>query len=290
MGYLSTSAEMQGWSTIDRGAISRYINGLEGDDGLPISYAANYSIEEQNRAWFLQGNFSGGRYRGNIGVRYVHSRDSTDGYSYAPGGGYRPVNFLSSYGKWLPSFNIAYDLRDDLMLRFASSKLIARSRYTNMTPYVAADDTTLTASTGNPRLSPYESTNLGASLEWYFSDSSLLSGEFFSRDISNYILTTVQDRVFSNNATGGASTYQTSVPSNAGDAKVRGVALNLQHNFGNGFGVVANDTYSDSKADGDYRAVSRVKCNTSRDLLLAQRMDGQPSRPLIVQKLREPVF
>ncbi len=149
------------------------------------------------------GNFSGGRYRGNIGVRYVHSRDSTDGYSYAPGGGYRPVNFLSSYGKWLPSFNIAYDLRDDLMLRFASSKLIARSRYTNMTPYVAADDTTLTASTGNPRLSPYESTNLGASLEWYFSDSSLLSGEFFSRDISNYILTTVQDRVFSNNATGG---------------------------------------------------------------------------------------
>ncbi|OLG95804.1 hypothetical protein DXO200_03160 [Xanthomonas oryzae pv. oryzae] len=38
------------------------------------------------------------------------------------------------------------------------------------------------------------------------------------------------------------------------------------------------------------RAVSRVKCNTSRDLLLAQLMDGQPSRPLIVQKLREPVF
>ncbi|OLH91813.1 TonB-dependent receptor, partial [Xanthomonas oryzae pv. oryzae] len=27
------------------------------------------------------------------------------------------------------------------------------------------------------------------------------------------------------------------------------------------------------------RAVSRVKCNTSRDLLLAQLMDGQPSRP-----------
>ncbi|KOR44875.1 hypothetical protein ADT25_09835 [Xanthomonas oryzae] len=155
---------MQRWSTINSGAINRYINGLEGDDGLPISYAANYSIEEQNRAWFLQGNFSGERYRGNIGVRYVHSRDSTDGYSYARGGGYTPVNFLSSYGKWLPSFNIAYDLRDDLMLRFAASKVIARPRYTNMTPYVAADDTTLTASTGNPGLSPYESTNLGASL------------------------------------------------------------------------------------------------------------------------------
>ncbi|MBV6840072.1 TonB-dependent receptor [Xanthomonas euvesicatoria] len=254
-GYLdglSTSTDMQRWSTINSGAIGRYIGGLEGNDGLPISYAGNYSIQEQNRAWFLQGNFSGERYRGNIGVRYVHSRDSTDGYSYAPGGGYTPVNFLSSYGKWLPSFNIAYDLRDDLMLRFAASKVIARPRYTNMTPYVATDDTTLTASTGNPGLSPYESTNLGASLEWYFSDSSLLSGEFFSRDISNYILTTVQDRVFFNNATGGSSTYQTSVPTNAGDATVRGVALNLQHNFGNGFGVVANYTYSDSNTDGDY--------------------------------------
>ncbi len=54
------------------------------------------------------------------------------------------------------------------------------------------------------------------------------------------------------NATGGLSTYQTSVPTNAGDAKVRGVALTLQHNFGTGFGVVANYTYSDSKTDGDY--------------------------------------
>ncbi|WP_429001737.1 hypothetical protein, partial [Xanthomonas arboricola] len=35
-------------------------------------------------------------------------------------------------------------------------------------------------------------------------------------------------------------------------ADVVGVALNLQHNFGNGFGVVANYTYSDSKTDGDY--------------------------------------
>lgn len=157
----------------------QYIGGLEGDDGLPISYAGNYSIEEQNRAWFLQANFSDERCRGNIGVRYVQTRDSTDGFSYAPDGGYTPVNFLNSYGKWLPAFNIAYDLREDLMVRFAASKVIARPRYTNMTRYVATDDATLTASTGNPSLSPYESTNRGASLEWYFSGSSVLSSEFF---------------------------------------------------------------------------------------------------------------
>ncbi|AJQ85599.1 hypothetical protein ATY43_16630 [Xanthomonas oryzae pv. oryzae] len=52
--------------------------------------------------------------------------------------------------------------------------------------------------------------------------------------------------------------------------------------------ALRSEDYAPDTADS--RAVSRVKCNTSRDLLLAQRMDGQPSRPLIVQKLREPVF
>ena len=188
-----------------------------------------------------------------MGVRYVHTRDSTNGYNYdGASGGYVPVNHLSSYGKWLPSFNFIYDLRDDLVLRVAASKVIARPRYTNMTPYVATDDTTLTGSTGNPELKPYESNNYGASLEWYFTPSSVLSAEYFHRDISNYVLTTVEDRVFYNNTLRTSSTYQTSVPTNAGNAKVQGVALNFQHVIGHGFGVVANYTYSDASTDGDY--------------------------------------
>ncbi|MEE7547392.1 TonB-dependent receptor, partial [Xanthomonas sp. Kuri4-1] len=249
---ISASSDMQHWATIDRNAIGRYIDGLDGASALPVSYSGTYDIEEQNRAWYLQGNFAGERYRGNIGVRYVHSRDSTHGYSYDANGSYSPVGNLSSYGKWLPAFNFSYDLREDLIGRVAAAKVIARPRYTNMTPYVATDDTTLTASSGNPGLQPYESTNYGASLEWYFAPGSLLSGEFFYRDISNYILTTTEERVFYNNTTGGSSTYLTSVPTNAGNAKVRGVAVNLQHSFGNGFGVVANYTYSDASTDGDY--------------------------------------
>ncbi len=255
-GYLSGIAgsdDMSHWATLDKGAISQYIDAIPDSQQLPISYAGNYSIDEQNRAWYLQGNFSGERYRGNVGVRYVHSRDSTDGYSYqAASNGYVPVNNLSSYGKWLPSFNFAYDLRDDLILRVAASKVIARPRYTNMTPYVATDDTTLTASSGNPGLKPYESNNYGASLEWYFAPSSVLSAEYFHRDISNYVLTTVEERAYYNNTTGASSTYLTSIPTNAGNAKVQGIAVNLQHNFGNGFGVVANYTYSDASTDGDY--------------------------------------
>ncbi len=254
-GYLdgiSTSQDMQHWATIDKGAIGRYAGTLDGADALDFSYSASYGIEEQIRAWYVQGNFSGDRYRGNVGVRYVHTRDSTEGYSYDADGGYTPVDYRGSYGKWLPSFNFAYDLRDDLILRLAAAKVIARPRYTNMTPYVATDNTTLTASTGNPGLKPYESNNYGASLEWYFTPSSLLSAELFYRDISNYVLTTVEERTFLNTTTGGSSTYLTSVPTNAGNARVKGVSANFQHNFGHGFGVVANYTYSEASTDGDF--------------------------------------
>src|SRR5690606_11094214 len=129
--------DMQHWATIDGGAIGRYAGTLDGADALDVSHSASYGIEEQIRAWYVQGNFSGDRYRGNVGVRYVHTRDSTEGYSYDTVGGYTPVDYRGSYGKWLPSFNFAYDLRDDLVLLLAAAKVIARPRFTNMTPYLA---------------------------------------------------------------------------------------------------------------------------------------------------------
>lgn len=249
---ISASDDMQHWATINSGAISAYSDALPGADALDFSYSGSYDIEEKNRAWYIQGNFGGDGYTGNLGARYVHTSDATSGYSYAPGGGYSPVSAQTSYGKWLPSFNLAYDLSDALIARFAAAKVIARPRYTNMTPYVATDDTTLTASSGNPNLKPYQSDNYGASLEWYFTPSSLLSAQLFYRDISDYVLTTVEDRVYYNNTTGGASTYLTSVPTNAGKAKVKGVAVAFQHDFGLGFGLVANYTYSDAQTDSDY--------------------------------------
>jgi iron complex outermembrane receptor protein len=253
MDGISSTADMQRWATINDGAISRFVDGQPGADALDMNYPGTFSIEEQIRAFYLQTNFGGERYRGNIGVRYAHTRDSTQGYTYdGASDSYTPVNLLSGYGKWLPSFNFIYDLTDDLVLRVAAAQVIARPRYSNMTPFVNTDDTTLVASTGNPGLKPYQSNNYGVSLEWYFAPSSVLSAEYFRRDISDYVLTTVQDRVFRNNTTGGSSIYQTSVPTNAGDATVQGVAVNFQHDIGMGFGVVANYTYSDANTDGQY--------------------------------------
>lgn len=249
---ISASSDMQRWSQINRSALENYVDALTGASDLDISYSGTFEIKEYNRAWYLQSDYEGERYRGNFGVRYVHTKDDTNGYSYDTLGGYSPVAYSNSYGKWLPSFNFAYDLNDDLVGRLSVAKVIARPRYGNMTPYVSTSDNTLTASTGNPALKPYASTNYDASLEWYFSPTSVLSGEVFYRDISNYILTLTEDRVFYNQTTGGSSTYSTSMPINGGNAKVKGVAVAYTTSFGHGFGLVANYTYSDSKTDQDF--------------------------------------
>lgn len=182
----------------------------------------------------------------------MHTEDETNGYNYNESGTYSAVGYTSSYHKWLPSFNFAYDLTDDLVGRVSVARVLARPRYSNMTPYVSTSDNSLTASTGNPGLKPYQSTNYDASLEWYFSPNSVLSGELFYRDISNYILTLNEDRQFYDRATGGTATYSTSVPVNGGNAKVKGVSVAYTTNFGHGFGLVANYTYTDSSTDQDF--------------------------------------
>lgn len=254
-GYLdglAPSASMRQWATIDADAMKAFIQRLPGASDLVLDQKATYGIQEQNRAAYLQGNFAGDAYRGNLGVRYYHTRDSVTGYNAAADDTFVPVDKKSSYGDWLPSFNLAYDLRDDLTLRFAAAKVMARPRYQNMTPYVALDDRTLTGSSGNTDLKPYRSTNFDASAEWYYTPDSLLSAEFFFRRISDYILSQNVDRTFYNMTENEDDIYHIQTPVNAGTAKVKGVSLTWQGNLGAGFGILANYTYSDADTDASY--------------------------------------
>ncbi|MDL5367894.1 TonB-dependent receptor [Xanthomonas sp. NCPPB 2654] len=253
-GYLdglSVSDDMRHWPRQSPGALIDYVSGLPGSDILAPSYGSTFDVVERNRAAYLQADFSGYNYRGNIGVRYVNTRDAIGGYQY-DGSAYAPVRYNKSYGEWLPSLNFAYDLSDALILRVAAAKVIARPRYADLTPYVNADDNKLTASSGNPALDPYRSTNYGASLEWYFAPNSVLAGELFYRDISNYILQTLVQRPLHNNTYDREDIYEVTLPQNSGAAKVKGVSLSYQQELGGGFGVAANYTYSKADTQGDY--------------------------------------
>ncbi len=244
---LGSTPSMANWTTISSGAITSYVNGLPGAQDLALQQNGTYSIQEHTRAAYLQANFDGDRYHGNIGVRYAYTRDSVNGYTYnGVSNSYSPLYKVSSYGNWLPSFNFSYDFTDDLIGRFAASKTIARPRYQNLTPYFATQDISLTASGGNPDLKPYKSTNFDASLEWYFNPHSLVSAELFYRNISQYILNETVIEPLYNVTLKEVDNYQVSMPINGSNAKVKGISLTYQGDIWNGFGIYANYTYSDA--------------------------------------------
>ena len=225
------------------------------------SFAANtWKIEEDTKAVYVQADFSTGRLRGNMGVRYVQTESdsaswacvATDVPPPCPANGYAPVSVKKKYNNVLPNVNLVFEAADDLLLRFSAAKVISRPNYGDMSSYLWLGDQTLTGGGGNPDLDPYESTNFDFAAEWYFAENSIVAGSVFYKDVDNYILTTTRPEVHFNQSQNRDDTYQVSRPDNAGTAKIQGVALAYQQSFAYGFGIVANYTYADGEtSSGD---------------------------------------
>src|SRR5690606_13490446 len=89
------------------------------------------SVTEDVYAAYVQGNFSGDNYRGNVGVRYV--KTETDGRAY--NGNLTDIDsFKGDYSDFLPSLNLAIDLSDELILRMSAAKVMTRAGYSQLAP------------------------------------------------------------------------------------------------------------------------------------------------------------
>lgn len=227
-----------------------------------------YGVKEKNSAAYVQANFSGDGWGGNVGLRYVHT-DSTIRYNQAlavdsgiPGavvgsafGDYLPVSTDNDYSKVLPSANFRFDLSNDLVARVAASQTLTRPDYSALAGSLSLDDLTHTGSGGNPNLKPLVSSNFDASLEWYFAPRALLAGSVFYMKLKDYIdvggTQTIQYKDQQASYTAGTdvySNYTVTVPINT-DAKVKGFELTYQQPIGEFFGVDVNYTYADGDAD-----------------------------------------
>lgn len=222
------------------------------------------TIEEDSKAAYLQADFSFGALRGNVGVRHVQTEMTSSAFACNTGqadcikgltpdqfaSAYSPIAFNNKYDNTLPNLNLVYDASDDVVLRFSAAKTMARPGYSDVSSYLWLADQTLTGGGGNPDLKPYRSTNLDFSAEWYFSPDAILAGSVFYRDVADYILQATRAETHWNLNQNREDTYQVSRPQNAGDAKIKGYSLAWQQNFGLGFGMIANYTYSDGEATG----------------------------------------
>ena len=151
--------------------------------------------------------------RGNMGLQYVYTEQSSGGYQANVGADVtlnNPATTLTvngtTYHNVLPSLNLTADLGNDNLLRFGAGIEIARPNMTDMrnsftvsaVPVTAsttvcpdpATCTVLSGSSGNPYLKPYKAKALDLSYEKYFANKEgYLSGALFYKKLDTYIVT-----------------------------------------------------------------------------------------------------
>ncbi len=234
-------------------------------------------IEEKILALYGQMDFasSDDRISGNIGVRVVSTDQVTRGFSAdldaitfnADEGVFftipadTPISVDRSYTEILPSFNLRLGLTDDILMRFAASRTMARPSLAEISPSTTASATPPTINTNNPHLDPFISNNFDASLEWYFDDASILSATFFYKDIVSLIenVTTEQAidilQIFADDSTQTTSQiFDLKSKVNGEGASLQGAEFTFQHSFTNlpgllsNTGALVNYTYIDNSA------------------------------------------
>lgn len=220
---------------------------------------------------------------GNIGVRVVQTEGSANGMIRYPETivvgedgetesqpWYQPPKDIvveNDYTNVLPNLNLKFELNDELFLRFAASKAMARPAYSEMQAYqtlsaarpegvpeedyVPPEEFQLTSSSGsNPRLEPMEAAQFDVSLEWYFDDAGgMVHANAFSKDIEGFIRnqTILEEH--------GGWEYTVTRPVNTGKADIKGLEVGWNQFFDqlpepfDGLGMQANYTYIDSSTD-----------------------------------------
>src|SRR5260370_35092586 len=144
-----------------------------------------------------------------------------------------------TYTDILPSANLKLDLSKDLVARFAIARTMARPDFSALGGSISADDTTHTGSGGNPDLKPIRSTNVDATLEWYFARNSLLAAGLFYLDLSNYVGFGNHQVTLLHIRTGTFHTYTISSPPNS-SGKVKRLEPSYQQEPPHDFQLLAN--------------------------------------------------
>ncbi|MFL6659849.1 MAG: TonB-dependent receptor [Massilia sp.] len=227
----------------------------------------NRSVVEEDKGAYLMGEFkseiAGFPLRGNFGVRYVETGLTASGYQ-ATGGGTQVV-VENTYRDVLPSLNLATNLTDNLIMRFAAAKVMTRPQLGNLTPGgTVATTGTLSITSGNPLLKPFRAKTYDASAEWYFAKNGFLGVGLFQKNIDTYIQSIRTNVAFKDtglplsllpsNFT-GEEVFQVTAPINTNGGKLSGIELNYQQPFtflpawGRNFGTLLNYTYVKSKIE-----------------------------------------
>jgi iron complex outermembrane recepter protein len=276
---VAVSGTLRRYWQVDRDKLNSIYFGMPASARARIPlYSEIFDVGEKTYGGYVVGDFAGEGWRGNIGVRVVKTEQDAGGYivDLAPGnnpggevsnafGAFERVDTNRSYTDILPSANFSFDVSEDIIVRFAAARTMARPDFTDVAPRVALNAGALTGSGGNPEIDPYRANQFDLSLEWYPAPGSIVAAALFYKDIQSFITDTPTTEVFAietktpnltrcTKASGANPDlfdcqFSINRRTNGGGGRIQGAEFNVQVPLKYGFGVQTNFTYSDAKAN-----------------------------------------
>ena len=277
--FLNTIAlpgTLSSYFQVDPKKLSDLLNAVPGaTENRLINPPYNFSINEKTYGGYGMAKFGGDRWKGNVGVRVISTKQHTEGNIVGTGGpgsvtnafgNFTPSVDTRTYTDVLPSINLSYDVMPNLVARFAAGRTMARPDYTDIVPAVSLNPGSLTGTGGDPSVKPYRANQYDLSIEWYPDRDTIVAAAFYYKDIQSYIVNTTTTEIFpvqtSTPNLSLCTTTPTTVPdnlynctfeinrrSNGSGGRNEGVELQVSRPIWGGFGAILNYTYSNAKAD-----------------------------------------
>lgn len=190
-----------GFAGIDR-VLDLNLTGMLGNTYIllpknhPDIYNKNWTVDEKLTTVYLQANIDtelfGAPLTGNLGVQAVRADQKSDAIAMFNG---VPIAGTASYGakytEYLPSLNLKLALPEDINVRFALGRQMARPRMDEMVASAnyGYDPTRreFSGSGGNAALRPWLANALDFGFEKYFGKTGYFTAGYFYKDLKTYI-------------------------------------------------------------------------------------------------------
>ncbi|UZJ43465.1 TonB-dependent receptor [Marinimicrobium sp. C6131] len=249
-----------------------------------------YSVTEEVVTAYAKADFETGILSGNFGVQIIDTDQSSDGFASVAREDddtglvsvvATPVSGGDDYLKILPSLNMNFQMTDNQIVRFATSKTLSRARMDDMrannTINFSFDNgrresadpefSAWSGSGGNPNLRPLEAVQTDLSYEYYFTNDGYVAASWFYKDLLNWhisqdVITDFEPYFIEGYHDAGVDNFQsfqgpTTSIAELGKGKVEGIELQGSLPFYtfsetlDGFGLIAAATFLDGAIEYD---------------------------------------
>ena len=244
----------------------------------------SYDVTEKTFSLYVQADFAGSNWSGNVGVRIVHTETSAATAAAVPVslwtpdtvggtqtwnvqyGTSQPIGAKGKYTLALPSVNLNYwVVPGSLQLRAAAAETISRPDLNQLAPTSynnAINGTPELFYGGTAGLRPIKAYQADLSLEWYYRPHSVLTVAVFGKRLTDDIYTGIAPMVDlgtmqyvggpPGTVPGTPFPWSVSAPANGARSMFTGLELTWQHMLENGFGIRTQLTSTQSRGYDQY--------------------------------------